>query len=311
MALDSYTAAVLRRMSAAFPDLGGTVQDAVLAREHYRQAARFPAGPRMERVWEQLVPGRPDLRVRVYVPRNRPPGPAPVLVFTHGGGFVMCDLDSHDGVCRILAEGASCLVVSVDYRLAPEHPFPAACEDAYQVARWVHAVAAEWGGDPDRIAVAGDSAGGALAAATCLRARDTGHPRIAYQLLIYPVTDCLADRKEVSDSWLSATHMRWYIEQYLARPQDGQHPYASPLRAASLVGLPPGLILTAEHDPLQPEGEAYAERLAQEGNAVASHRVPGLFHGLFGLGALVPVARAAERLACAALRQGLRVPGRT
>jgi len=210
----------------------------------------------------------------------------------------------------VLADGAGAIVVSVGYRLAPEHRFPAAPDDAYAALCWVAEHATDWGADPRRIAVAGDSAGGALAAATCLRARDLGGPPIACQLLIYPVTDCLAQREEVPDSLLTAAGMRWYIEQYLTRPEHGEHPYASPMRAPDLTGLPPAVLVTVEHDPLRKEGEEFAAALVQAGVAVNAYHVSGLFHGVFGLGALVPAARQAEELACAGLRRTLHPVGR-
>lgn len=303
MALDSYTAGVLRLMAAAYPDVGGAVTDAAEARRRY-DAARFPAGPRLRNVTDTVVPGPPDIPVRIYRPAGER-GPLPIVVYYHGGGFVLCGLDSHDGICRRLADGASVVVVSVDYRLAPEHTFPAAADDAYAALQWVSEHATRLGGDPDRLAVAGDSAGGGLAAATSLRGRDLGTPPVCFQLLIYPVTDALADRRDVPDSLLTARQMRWYTEQYLARPEDAAHPYVSPLRAPSLAGLPPAFVLTAEHDPLRPEGEAYADRLASFGVPVTVSRIRGLFHGLFGLGGLVPVARAAEQTAYTALRTAL------
>ncbi len=302
MTLDPYTAAFLRRMRATHPDLGATVTDPDQARR-IQDRARYPRGPQMAQVTNLTADGVP---VRIYRPAG-PTGPLPVVVYLHGGGWVLCGLDTHDGVCRQLADRAKVLVVSVDYRLAPEHPFPAAPDDAYTATCWVQRRVAQWGGDPDRLAVAGDSAGGALAAATCLRARDLGFPRIAYQLLVYPVTDCLAPRtRDDTHSLLTAEHMRWYVARYLRHPSDGEHPYASPLRAPDLGGLPPALVLLAEHDPLRDEGEAYAVRLAEHGVPVETHLVEGLFHGLFGLGDLVPVGRRAETLAVAGLRAALR-----
>lgn len=301
MTLDPFTAVVLRRMEAAYPDLGGTVTDAGEARRIYRKAL-FPTGPEMMSVEERVLERGAGPRVRIYRPYGVGDA-SPVVVYLHGGGWVLCDLDSHDGVCRLLADRAGMVVVSVEYRLSPEHTFPDATDDAYAVVGWVARSAARWGGDPCRIAVAGDSAGGALAAATAMRARDRGFPDIGFQLLIYPVTDCLADRVEpAGGSLLTAVHMRWFVEQYLADPADGDHPYASPLRAPSVASLPPCLIITAEHDPLCVEGEAYAARLVDAGVAVTAYRVDGMFHGLFGLGALVPAARPAEELAVAGLR---------
>ncbi|MDG4766918.1 alpha/beta hydrolase [Solwaraspora sp. WMMD406] len=303
MTLDPFTAAMRRLMTAAHPDLGGTVTDAREARIIHGRA-RFPGGPPMATTTEHDLPGQPGVRLRVYQPYGDDT-PRPVVLYLHGGGWVLCGLDTHDGVCRQLADRTGAVVVSVDYRLAPEHRFPAAADDAYAALRWVRRQAPGWRADPDRIAVAGDSAGGALAAATCLRARDLGIDWIRFQLLIYPVTDCLADRTEIDDSLLTVAHMRWFTEQYLADPADGVHPYASPLRAGELSGLPPCLLITAEHDPLRTEGEAYAARLAAAGVPTEAHRVDGMFHGVFGLGALLPVARTAEDLAVAGLRRAV------
>lgn len=319
MTLDAYTATFLRLMKASHPDLGGAVTDAGQARRVHA-LARFPTGPDLAEVRDLTLPGPSSgpsgtaagLRVRRYRPHrpHRPPGGTacalPVVVYLHGGGWVLCDLDTHDGVCRQLAERAGVIVVAVDYRRAPEHRFPAAADDAYAAVCWVSETAPAWGGDPERVAVAGDSAGGALAAATCLRARDLGGPAIRYQLLVYPVTDCLAPRRRhTGDCLLTAEHMRWYVAQYLADPADGEHPYASPLRAPDLSRLPPCLVLVAEHDPLREEGEAYAARLAASGVPTETRRVDGLFHGLFGLGGLVPVARTAEDIAVDGLRRAL------
>ncbi|MFC7545957.1 alpha/beta hydrolase [Plantactinospora sp. GCM10030261] len=309
MALDPYTEGVRRLMSAAYPDVGGAVTDAAEARRRHRRA-RFPSGPDLGDVRDIVIPGAPDIPARVYRPRTAGPN-LPVVVYLHGGGFVLCDLDSHDGICRILSDGTPAIVVSVDYRRAPEHPYPAAVDDAYAALRWVYADgAAALGGDPDRIAVAGDSAGGNLATVCCLRSRDEDGPPVRFQLLVYPVTDCLADwPDDPRGQLMTSRHMRWYVDQYLTDRTHGEQAYASPLRAESLAGLPPAFVLTVEHDPLRPEGEAYAARLAAAGVAVRTHRVAGLFHGAFGLGAVLPAARRSEELACEALRTALTGPG--
>ncbi len=303
MTIDPYSAAVLKRMAAVYPDVGGTVDDAALARRLHTKAG-FPAGPDVAAVKDVLVPGAPDIPVRIYWPSHPPAAPLPVVVYFHGGGWVLCDLDTHDGVCRLLATDADVIVVAVDYRRAPEHRYPAAADDAYAAVCWAHRSAAGFGGDPDRLAVAGDSAGGNLAAVTCLRARDLGGPTIAGQLLIYPVTDCLAERPDQAEGYLlRGSHMTWFTRQYLSSPEQALEGYASPLRAQSLTGLPPAMVLTVGYDPLCPEGLAYADRLARSGVPVVTHHAEGLFHGVFGLGRLLPLARTAEDAACAWLRE--------
>lgn len=225
-------------------------------------------------------PGGP-LPIRVY----RPPGeaPYPVLVWFHGGGWVVCNLDTHDTPCAALANRAGCLVVAVDYRLAPEHRFPAAVEDAWAAVRWAGAQAAEIGADPARLAVGGDSAGGNLAAVVARRARDAGGPGIALQVLVYPVTDAdfetASYRRNAAGYGLTRDAMRWYWDHYLPDAGRRAHPDASPLRAGDLRGLAPALVITCEYDPLLDEGEAYAARLRAAGVPVRLILEPGMIHG--------------------------------
>src|SRR5579871_1847749 len=195
------------------------------------------------RVEDRHIPGPAgDVAVRVYTPAGGA-APRPALVYYHGGGWVIGGIASHDGVCRALANAVPALVVSVDYRLAPEHPFPAAAEDAHAAARWVAEHAAEIGADPRRVAVGGDSSGGNLAAATALMARDRGGPGLAFQLLVYPVTDTAMDtasyRENADGYFLTRADMIWFFDHYLPRAADRTHPYAAPLRASDLRGLPP------------------------------------------------------------------------
>jgi acetyl esterase len=301
--IDPYSAAVLKRMAAVYPDVGGTVRDAALARRLHARAG-FPAGPSVSAVKDALVPGAPDVPIRIYWPPGLTADPLPVVVYFHGGGWVLCDLDTHDGVCRLLAADAGVIVVAVDYRRAPEHRYPAAADDAYAAVCWAHRYASGLGGDPARLVVAGDSAGGNLAAVTCLRARDLSGPALMGQLLIYPVTDCLAERPDQTEGYLlRSSHMTWFTRQYLASPEQALDGYASPLRALTLTGLPPAMVLTVGHDPLHSEGAAYASRLSRSGVPVASYHVEGLFHGVFGLGRLLPLARTTEDAACAWLRE--------
>lgn len=243
---------------------------------------------------DNLAAGGPagPIPIRVYTPERE--GALPVLVYFHGGGWVLGDLESHDAVCRGLANAANCLVVSVDYRLAPEHKFPAAAEDAYAATQWVAENAAGLGGDPDRIAVAGDSAGGNLAAVVALMARDRGGPALVYQLLIYPVTDPALDTPSCHDNaqgyFLTLDSMRWFWNHYLRSEADRENPYAAPLRAQDMRGLPPALVITAEFDPLRDQGEAYAARLSAAGVPAELRRYDGMIHGFFSMGAVVDQA---------------------
>lgn len=257
---------------------------------------------------ERVMPGpEGPIPLRVYVPEGN--GPFPVLVYYHGGGWVLCDLSVHDSVCTRLANGAHCLVVSVGYRLAPEHKYPAAAEDAYAALQWVVENAAGLQGDPQRVAVGGDSAGGTLAAVVSLMARDRGGHRPVFQLLVYPVTDHNFDtpsyRENAEGVLLTRNDMQWFWGHYLASPEDGRQPYASPLRAADVSGLPPAMVATAEYDPLRDEGEAYAARLRQAGVPVALTRYDGLIHAFINRTQRFSKARQAMADVVAALRRAL------
>ncbi|GAB6860298.1 alpha/beta hydrolase [Haloplanus litoreus] len=230
------------------------------------------------------IPGPGDdpetsLDVRAYTP---PGAGRPVLVYFHGGGWVRGDLDTHDGLCRLLAEAADCVVLSVDYRRAPEHQFPTAVHDAYAATAWATEYADVVGGDPDRVAVGGDSAGGNLAAAVTLLARERAGPELAHQVLLYPVTDYAFDTDSYAENasgyLLSRASMRWYWERYLGDDVDGANPYASPLRARELSGLPSATVITAGYDPLRDEGAAYADRLREAGVPVTHENFPGMVH---------------------------------
>jgi acetyl esterase len=230
-------------------------------------------------------------------------GPFPLMVFFHGSGFVVCDLDTHDGMCRNLCAGAHCVVVSVDYRLAPEHKFPAAPDDCLAATRWVAENASGLNGDAGRIMVAGDSAGGNLAAVTALRIRDEGGPKLIGQMLIYPVTDYYQpgapSMTENAEGYgLTRDGMIWFWNHYVRSPGDGVHPHASPLRAATLAGLPPALVATAQYDPLRDEGEFYAEALRKVGVPVEMKRWDGMNHGFFFFPGIVDKATRATDEAC-------------
>jgi acetyl esterase len=248
--------------------------------------------------------------LRLYRPLAT--GPAallPGLVFFHGGGWVIGDLETHDTMCRHLANAAACAVLSVDYRLAPEHKFPAAVEDCLAATEWVAACAAALGIDGERLAVGGDSAGGNLAAVVTLLARDRGAPPLRFQLLLYPALD-FAGRHESHSRFaegylLTRTTMRWFSENYLRGPEDVANWHASPLQAAGLAGLPSAFVLTAGFDPLGDEGMAYAGRLREHGVAVRHRHVPDQIHGFLMMGKIIRAALSELDQAGAALRTGL------
>lgn len=226
--------------------------------------------------------------------------PAPVLVWFHGGGFVMGDLDGADAVCRRLANRCDAMVVSVDYRLAPEHPAPAAIDDAWDALTWIAGHADELGADGDRLAVGGDSAGGNLAALVALRARDAGGPKLCHQLLVYPATDLTrrrASHRENAGGIFEPDAIEWFYNLYLAG-HDPAHPWVSPDAATDLRALPPAVVVTAGHDPLRDEGVDYAARLAEAGVAVEHQHYPGMLHGFFQMAAVTPTAIEAADAAC-------------
>jgi len=246
--------------------------------------------------------------LRIYTPKGA--GPFPVLLFFHGGGFVIGDIEGYDGTCRELCALSACVVVSVGYRLAPEHPFPAATDDCLAATRWVGAHAAELNGDAARLAVGGDSAGGNLAAVTALRIRDEGGPALRAQLLIYPVTDhvsreTVSMRDNAQGYLLTRDTMRWFADQYVGNTPDLDDARAFPLRAASLASLPPALVITAEYDPLRDEGEAYAVALTKAGVSTELTRYDGAIHGFYMFFPISELGRAAVDQSAAWLRQQL------
>jgi acetyl esterase len=246
-----------------------------------------------------------DIPIRIYTPAGE--GPLPVLLYFHGGGWVLGDIESSDPLCRTLANATGCIVVSVDYRLAPEHPFPAAADDAYYATQWVAANAGGFGGDPSRIAVSGDSAGGNLAAVVCLIARDRGEPAITFQLLIYPATDAACDTSSYSenseDYFLTKDAMQWFWNHYVQNDADRSHPHASPLRAGNLSYLPEALVITAEFDPLRDEGERYGERMRAAGTPVQIIRYDGMIHGFFAMYGVLDQGNAAIQQSAEALHK--------
>ena len=223
-----------------------------------------------------------DIPVRVYIPERE--GPYPTLVYYHGGGWVIGDLDTHDETCRVLTTEADCMVISVDYRLAPEHKFPTPLEDCYAALEWAADNAETMQIDMDHLFVGGDSAGGNLAAAVALYARDNDGPSIAHQMLIYPVTDRNFETPSYEENgeggMISEADMRWFWDHYLESDIDGKNPYASPLQAKSLDGLPPATIITCGLDPLRDEGSAYAQQLRDAGVPVTHHNYDDCIHGI-------------------------------
>ena len=245
-----------------------------------------------------------EIPIRIYTPVGA--GTFPVLVYYHGGGWVVCDVETHNSLCCSVTNAAECIVVSVDYRLAPEHKYPAAVDDAYAAAEWVFDHAETFGGDSRSIALGGDSAGGNLAAVVALKARDQAAFQPSLQVLIYPATDFNFDtpsyRENAEGYMLTRGDMEWFWRCYLPDEQSGGQPYASPLRAADLSGLPPALVITAEYDPLRDEGEAYAARLREAGVPVVLSRYEGMIHGFVRHTAQFDRARTAVDEIAAALQ---------
>jgi len=253
---------------------------------------------------------------RLYRPNAGGGAPLPTVAFFHGGGWIFGGLDSHDHVCRELAHQAGALVVSVDYRLAPEHKFPAAFEDCLAATRWLRDNATGLGGDASRLAVAGDSAGGNLAAAVCLALRDASEAQPVFQYLIYPAVDlaCESDsHQRLGEGYLlTKDGIDHCVDSYLNTPGETEDPRVSPLKAGSLAGLPAALVQTAGFDPLCDEGKAFADRLATEGVAATHTRYDGMIHGFARMGAVVDAAAEAIAEGAGALRtafQGAPEPG--
>ncbi len=224
------------------------------------------------------------IKLRIYTPTANESGtPQPAIVFYHGGGWVIGSLDSHDELCRRIAVGSGCCVIAVDYRLAPEHPFPAAMQDAYDAFNYIVEHAEHWQLDPSRIAVAGDSAGGNLATVVCLAAKDHRTTMPAAQLLFYPSTGkgegTLSYEENGQGYILTAEMMSWFEQSYFKGQENAKEPYASPLLATDLTGMPPALIITAQYDPLRDQGAQYAERLKESGNEVHYECYDGMIHG--------------------------------
>ena len=298
MSLDPQLAPLIEALDAGFPPVH--TMTGAQARALIRSRFAPPLEPEpVAEVRDAVVSGPGgDIPVRIYRPASD--GRLPAVIYAHGGGFVFCDLDSHDGLCRDIANRIPAVVISVDYRLAPEHQWPAAAEDVYAVAQWAAEHADDTGADAARIVVGGDSAGGNLSAVAALMTRDrTGHP-IAAQLLIYPVIaadfDTESYRLYGKGFYNPQPAMRWYWDQYVPVARDRDHPYASPLRA-NLEGLPPAVVVIAGHDPLRDEGIAFADALDAAGVTTSRCVFEGGIHGFMTMPTL-GIAQRARQQAC-------------
>jgi acetyl esterase len=280
-------------------------------RAAYAQLSAFAAKADVAAVEDRAIPGPAgDIPVRVYRPAGAAAGTPGVLVFFHGGGWSIGSVDTHDADARSLANGTGAVVVSVEYRLAPEHPFPAGYDDAVAAVRWVADHGADLGADGSRLAVGGDSAGGNLAAAVSQALRDSGPP-LRFQLLVYPTVDLTLSHPSIEENgegyFLTKETMEWFRANYLAGGADQRDPRVSPLHAPAdaLAGLPPALVVTAEFDPLRDEGEAYAESLRAAGVEVNLTRYDGVIHGFFSMLDFIPEGKVAMDQACVALSAAL------
>lgn len=301
MPVDPHLAPLLEALVSAPPMHAGSPQE---AREAFRRLTVDSRRPEhvvpVGSVEDATVPGPAgDLRARVYRPES--PGPTATVLLFHGGGWVIGDLDTHDELARSICRDCAAVVVSVEYRLAPEAPFPAAVEDAVAATGWAAGNLARLGGD-DRLAVAGDSAGANLAAVVAQQLRDHGGPALAAQLLVYPATDMLGDYASRTHNgrgyFLDLPTMGWFLGHYAPDRVLHPDPRLSPLRHGNLSGLPPAVVVTAEYDPLRDEGEAYARALAEAGVPVTLRRFDGLIHGFADMGRFAPRARAALGETC-------------
>jgi acetyl esterase len=298
--LDPQIAEIIDALDAGFPRV--ETMTGPQARSVIRSRFVAPAQPEpVGAVNDESIPGPAgDIDIRVYRPGLADTEPLPILVYAHGGGFVFCDLDSHDGLCRSFANLIPAIVVSVAYRLAPEHRWPAAVEDVFAVTRWAARNARELGGDLDRIVVGGDSAGGNVAAVTALMARDRGGPSLAAQFLIYPViaADFDTDSYRLFGKGYYNPHpaLQWYWDQYVPSPADRAHPYASPLNA-DLHGLPAAVVVIAGHDPLRDEGIAFGNALEAVDVPVTQCYYEGGVHGFMTM-PMLDIAQRARVEAC-------------
>ena len=309
MPLEPVTAAILAEMAASdapqFHELPAAESRAI-----YTAAQTIPPTIELHAVHDSTVPGPAgDIAIRIYRPHS---GPAPVHVHFHGGGWVLGNLVTHDADCREICAASGCIVVAVDYRLAPEDPFPAGAEDCYAVACRAAANGSELGAQQGPISIGGDSAGGNLAAVVALMARERNGPEFALQLLIYPITEPSMSTESFQQNaegyLLTKTMMSWFWDHYCPDIEQRQNPLISPLLAEDLSGLPPAVVITAEFDPLRDEGEAYARRLAESGVEVEMRRYDGLIHAFFSLAGIIEAAREAVDQVGSALRRAHNMP---
>ncbi len=308
--LDTMTAVIIKLLELTEPDYRQ------LSPQDYRRKKMIAAQRRsklgtsvkMAKIKdEKITSASNEIPIRLYIPEEGID--LPVIVYFHGGGWVIGSFKFTDRITRYLAKKSSAIVVSVDYRLAPEYAFPAAVNDAYTSLKWVENNIMKFGGDPSKIAVAGDSAGGNLAAAVSLMSRDKKGPKIKFQILLYPVTDvsCLNTESYNNFSegfFLKKEHMDWFRAQYLPDIIDRRNPYASPLLARSHRNLPRAVVITAQFDPLRDEGEAYAEKLKQAGLPVLLKRYDGMIHGFISMDLIVSQAFEALDLVAGELKSG-------
>jgi len=307
MPLDPQMKAILDKAAAAGAPPFHAMSPAQ-AREFLRKRPPMGVPEPVAHIEDRRIPGAAgEIPIRIYRPAADAPPPA--VVFFHGGGWVVGDLDTHDAVCRVLSNTARCVVVSVDYRLAPEHRFPAGPDDCYAATAWTANNAAAIGADLSRLAVAGTSAGATLAAVVAMMARDRRGPRLACQVLWYPATDAAMDtpsHRQYSTGnyyFLSRADMEWFWNYYLSSERDRANPYCCPGVAKDLRGLPPALIVTAEYDPLRDEAEEYAAALKRAGVAVKCTRYEGVTHGFTGMAPILDKGRQSIIEAAAALRE--------
>lgn len=283
MPLDPQTAELLQLLAAADAKPFSELQPDECRQAFSTLVSMFPSSDaKLASIEDRRIPGPAgEIPIRIYTPEGE--GPFGILVYVHGGGFVIGSVEDYDPTCREVCAAAGCIVVSVDYRLAPEHPFPAAPDDAFAALQWVAEHAEQFNGDAQRIVIGGDSAGGNLTAVMAQRARKAGGPVLRGQLLIYPATDVAADTQSMRDNaegyLLTRADMEYFVGHYVPADADIENPDLSPARAGSLADLPPAWVATCEFDPLRDDGEAYAEALRAAGVDVTAKRYDGAIHG--------------------------------